>query len=88
MALLQKVDDVDDDTSSQHVFAYVLVVTNCGLILAVGVEAYGMFSVALSEMHKPTAGIARNNSNTFRLGWSDSSARVLPLAKSPPNNET
>ena len=88
VALLQKVDDVDDDTSSQHVFAYVLVVTNCGLILAVGVEAYGMFSVALSEMHKPTAGIARNNSNTFRLGWSDSSARVLPLAKSPPNNET
>lgn len=87
VALLQKVDDVNDDMSSQHVFACVLVATNCGLIVAVGVEAYGMFSVAISEIRKPTVHISGNNIGTFRLSSSDSSGRVVPLTESPPNNE-
>ena len=66
VALLQKVDDVNDDMSSQHVFACVLVATNCGLILAVGVEAYGMFSVALLDLPMPTAIVVLNNIGTHR----------------------
>lgn len=85
VAMLQKVDDMNDDSSSQHVFACVLVATNCGLILTVGVEAYGMFSVAVLEMRKPRASLSRSTTGTFRMNSVDSSARVMPLTESPPN---
>ena len=53
VALLQKVDMGDDDDLSQNVFAIVLVLANCFMIVAAAAEACGMCFVAVREMRQP-----------------------------------
>ena len=87
LALLQKVDDfADEESPTQHVFACVLVALNCGLILAVGVEAYAMCSVTVLEIREPVAHDASSqvvSSLRVRRSKSVLSARVKPFTEFP-----
>ena len=53
VALLQKVDTEEDDDFSQDVFAVVLVLANCVIIVAAGAEAYGICLVTVQEIRQP-----------------------------------
>lgn len=53
VALLQKVDMGDDDDFSQDVFAIVLVLVNCFMVVAAAAEACGMCLVAVREIRQP-----------------------------------
>ena len=54
VALLQKVDISEDNAFSKDVFAGVLVVANCMMIMAVGAEACGLCFVTAQEVEEPT----------------------------------
>ena len=53
VALLQKVNTEEDDGFSQDVFAIVLVVSNCVMVVAAGAEACGMCLVTVREIRQP-----------------------------------
>ena len=86
LALLQRVDGFSDESSSQHVFAGVLVALNCGLVLAVFFETCGMCSVTVQEIREPTSHAASNTVQTSstRLCHLRLSAQVAHSAESPP----
>ena len=53
VALVVKVDTAGDDGFSQDVFAGALVLVNCGLVLTVCAEAFGLCSAVVRELREP-----------------------------------
>ena len=67
VALMQKVNTSDDDSLSQNVFAGILIVANCIMILAAGAEACGMCFLSIKEMNIPVRSTPPNQ-------------RILPIS--------
>ena len=73
LALLQKVDGFNDESSSQHLFAGVLVALNCGLVGAVGLETCGMCWETVQEIREPKQQVVPDNVEASRT------RRVYPM---------
>lgn len=85
VALLLKVDLSGEEVLSQDVFAGVLIVGNCAMILAVVAEAVGTCFVTVRELRHPIAAenVVRQASTTIGILPSDS-LRVVDMMGSPP----